>query len=217
MAAETERISLAVHVLNAALRNPFLLAGQLAVAQAASGGRLEVGLGTGSAWARNDHQVASIPFPAFPERVARLEALCQVLPALWRGEEVTEEALGLRGASLGPLGMEVPPLIVGGQSDRVLEVAARHAQTWNGPGHDPEAFAEAAGRLDAACERVGCPSPVVREAQVFADRFVSGDGFRGLGEHLAQLEGAGAERVVVVLHEVRGPDAARRLAETVLS
>lgn len=128
MAAETDHIPLAVHVLNAALRNPFLLAGQLAVAQAASGGRLEVGLGTGSGWARNDHQVADIPFPTLSERVGRLEALCRVLPALWRGEEVTEEALGLRAASLGPLEIEVPPLIVGGQSEGVLEVAARHAE-----------------------------------------------------------------------------------------
>src|ERR671934_519982 len=49
-AARTERISLAVRVLNVCLRHPFLLAAQLAVAQATSGGRLDVGLGAGSFW-----------------------------------------------------------------------------------------------------------------------------------------------------------------------
>lgn len=103
MASETERITLAVHVLNCSLRNPFLLAGQLAVAQAASRGRLQVGLGTGSGFAREDHQVTGIPFPPFAERVARLESCCRMLPALWRGDNVTDEGLGLSGASLGPL------------------------------------------------------------------------------------------------------------------
>ncbi|MGH2680297.1 MAG: LLM class flavin-dependent oxidoreductase [Actinomycetota bacterium] len=102
---EHSRIRLGVHVLNASLRPPLLLAGQLAVARASSGGRLEIGLGTGS-WhlARHDHRVAGIPFPSFAERVRRLEACCRALPALWRGEAVSDEILGLDGASLGPLG-----------------------------------------------------------------------------------------------------------------
>src|ERR671935_2352881 len=48
MAGVTDRVALAVDVLNTSLRHPFLLAGQLAVAQAASSGRVEVGLGAGS-------------------------------------------------------------------------------------------------------------------------------------------------------------------------
>src|SRR5919204_6386701 len=47
MAGVTERIALAVDVLNVSLRHPLLLAGQLAVAQAASGGRVEGGLRAG--------------------------------------------------------------------------------------------------------------------------------------------------------------------------
>ena len=86
MAGATSRIRLAVHVLNASLRPPLLLAGQLAVAQASSGGRLEVGLGTGS-WhlARHDHRVAGVPFPPFAERVRRLEACCRAFPRALAG------------------------------------------------------------------------------------------------------------------------------------
>src|SRR5688572_16254001 len=128
MAGATSRIRLGVHVLNASLRPPLLLAGQLAVAQASSGGRLEVGLGTGS-WhlARHDHRVAGVPFPPFAARVRHLEACCRVFPALWRGETVSEDALGLHEASLGPLGIEPPHIVVGGTSERVLAVTADHA------------------------------------------------------------------------------------------
>jgi alkanesulfonate monooxygenase SsuD/methylene tetrahydromethanopterin reductase-like flavin-dependent oxidoreductase (luciferase family) len=63
MAGLTEHVALAVDVLNVSLRHPFLLAGQLAVAQAASGGRVEVGLGAGSYHlARFDHQALGRPF-----------------------------------------------------------------------------------------------------------------------------------------------------------
>jgi len=75
MAGRTRRVILSVDVLNVALRNPFLLASQLAVAQAASGGRLEVGLGARSyGLARNDHEALGIPFPKLRERTARLAA-----------------------------------------------------------------------------------------------------------------------------------------------
>jgi alkanesulfonate monooxygenase SsuD/methylene tetrahydromethanopterin reductase-like flavin-dependent oxidoreductase (luciferase family) len=58
-------IGLEVQVLNASLRHPFLLAGQLAVAQAASGGRLRMGLGAGPHHlGRFDHKALGIGFPS---------------------------------------------------------------------------------------------------------------------------------------------------------
>ncbi len=106
MAGRTRRIALGVCVVNASLRHPFLLAAELAVAQAASGGRVEVGIGAGSHYfARYDHEALGIRFPGFTERIGRLDACCRVLPALWRGEHVTDEASGLRDASLGTLGI----------------------------------------------------------------------------------------------------------------
>lgn len=89
MAGRTDRIRLAVHVLNVSLRNPLLLAGQLAVAQAASGGRLEVGLGAGSYHlARFDHGASGIAFPSLSDRMRRMEACCKTFPTLWQGGEV---------------------------------------------------------------------------------------------------------------------------------
>jgi hypothetical protein len=48
----------------------------------------------------------------------RLDSYCRLLPALWRGEKVTEATTGLREASLGPLGIEPPPIYVGGNTRR---------------------------------------------------------------------------------------------------
>lgn len=216
MAAVTERVDLAVHVLNASLRNPLLLAGQLAVVQAASEGRLRVGLGAGSGFAVEDHRAAGIPFLSFDERVLRLEACCRVLPALWRAESVTDEALGLSNASLGPLDIAVPPVVVGGDSDRILDIAARHADGWNGQGGDVDKWSRRSSRLDSACREAGREGPITKEAQLFADPYLTDDDLDGLQAHLDKLRAAGAERVVLVLHQIRGPGAVERLAAVVL-
>src|SRR5918911_1240626 len=91
MAGVTERIALAVDVLNTSLRHPFLLAGQLGVAQAASRGRVEVGLGAGSSHlARFDHAALGLEFRPLAARRQRLTRCCQAFPALWRGQDVTD-------------------------------------------------------------------------------------------------------------------------------
>lgn len=212
MAARTQRIRLGIYVVNAALRHPFLLAAQIAVAQAASQGRLEVGLGTGSHYfARYDHEVTGIPFPRFQDRLDRLEACCRVLPALWRGELVTDEGLGLRGASLGPIGIEPPPLVVGGQSNRALDIAARYAQGWHAPRMEPGRFTELAAKLDKLSVSAGRTSPIRKSIQR------GGDDPREAAAYVAQYEQAGANALIFVLDEARGADAVRRLADAVLS
>jgi alkanesulfonate monooxygenase SsuD/methylene tetrahydromethanopterin reductase-like flavin-dependent oxidoreductase (luciferase family) len=203
MAGATERTRLAVDVLNASLRHPFLLAGQLAVAQAASGGRLEVGLGAGSELARVDHDVLGIPFPRFARRMDRLEACCRVFPALWRGEEVTEPELGLEAASLGPIGIEPPPITVGGSSERALEIAARHADGWNC----------VIGRADFVAKGRRLDELAGRRVQKIAQVFLRDVELDGIGELVARLEEEGADTVTFVLVEERGPEVVRALAE----
>jgi alkanesulfonate monooxygenase SsuD/methylene tetrahydromethanopterin reductase-like flavin-dependent oxidoreductase (luciferase family) len=208
MAGATSRISLGVHVLNASLRPPLLLAGQLAVAQASSRGRLEVGLGTGS-WhlARHDHRAAGVPFPPFGERVRRLEACCRTFPALWRGETVTDDGLGLEEASLGPIGIEPPPIVVGGTSERVLSVAAARADAWNASSIEADRFAELSARLrELAGERT-----IERQVQLWL-REVGVDGAR---EARDRFEDAGADTLVFVLDDARDPEVLARLAAAV--
>jgi alkanesulfonate monooxygenase SsuD/methylene tetrahydromethanopterin reductase-like flavin-dependent oxidoreductase (luciferase family) len=112
-------------VISTPLRHPFLLAAQIAVAQAASRGRVEVGLGAGSGLSRLDGVALGRSFQPLAERRDRLARLCQIRPALWRGERVTDEALQLHNASLGSIGIDPPPVIVGGRGRQTIEIAAR--------------------------------------------------------------------------------------------
>jgi alkanesulfonate monooxygenase SsuD/methylene tetrahydromethanopterin reductase-like flavin-dependent oxidoreductase (luciferase family) len=183
------------------------------VAQSASGGRLEVGLGAGSYHlARFDHRAVGVAFPSFEDRIARLEACCLAFPELWRGGTVDAPRLGLKRASLGPIGTEPPRISVGGLSDAVLDVAVRAADAWNVVRPDPGALGRDAERLAAAGRRSGCDRAIGLEVQVWArdlDR-------RSPREHVRRLAEAGADTVVLVLDEERGPDAVRRLADAVL-
>jgi alkanesulfonate monooxygenase SsuD/methylene tetrahydromethanopterin reductase-like flavin-dependent oxidoreductase (luciferase family) len=212
MATQTRRVSLAVRVLNVCLRHPFLLAAQLAVAQAASGGRLDVGLGAGSTGlARQDHASLAIPFPALPDRMARLEATCRLLPALWRGERVNDESLELSDASLGPIGIALPRLVVGGASERAMAIAARYGDGLNLNTADPIAFEKHRLRLEDVCGHLRRERPIAVEAQLWAR-----DLWPDPRSHLRAFEAAGAEAVILVLDEERGPDKVLRLAEVVL-
>jgi len=213
MAGVTSRIRLSVDVINVALRHPFLLAGQLVVAQAASRGRIEVGLGAGSFHlARHDHLAVSIPFPPFGRRVELLAHCCDVLPRLFRGQRVSDPMLGFVDASLGPVDVPVPPIYVGGSSDRVLRVAAAHADGWNVVVSDAKRFAELSARVDALCRQLDRSRPLVKAAQVF----VRDVGFSKARRLLDELDRAGADAATFVLVDEKGPRAVEQLAATVL-
>ncbi|MFD5328815.1 TIGR03621 family F420-dependent LLM class oxidoreductase [Streptomyces sp. NPDC127092] len=108
-AEATTRPRLGTFVLNAGFWNPALLAREVATTAALTGGRLELGLGTG--YVRAEHEEAGIPFLPPGERVAHL------------ARTVEELAGALKGDGTSPR----TPLLVGGNGDRVLRLAARHA------------------------------------------------------------------------------------------
>jgi alkanesulfonate monooxygenase SsuD/methylene tetrahydromethanopterin reductase-like flavin-dependent oxidoreductase (luciferase family) len=210
MAARTRAIPIGVLVFDALLRHPFVLAGSVAVAQAVSGGRVRVGLGIGDEFSRLDHVALGLPFPPFAERVSILEASCRVLPALWRGETVTEPLLGLTDATFGPPKIEAPPIVVGGGSRRVIDVAARHAQGWNLFTQEPDTFASRLELLAHAEAAAGRAKPLSKSVYLFADRVD-----RELGGVLNDFETRGADEAILV---VQKPSAAsiRNLARQVL-
>lgn len=210
MAARTETIPVGVLVFDVFLRHPFLLAGSIAVAQGVSGGRVRVGLGIGDRFSRLDLDALGLPFPPFAERVHYLERCCAVLPALWRGETVADPALGLVGAALGPVDVGVPPLVIGGGSRRLMEVAARHAAGWNLFTQEPAEYAahvELLREVERAADR---HEPLSRSVYLFTDRV------RGpVRETLHAFEAAGAEEAqLVVMRPTR--DAILDLARQVL-
>jgi alkanesulfonate monooxygenase SsuD/methylene tetrahydromethanopterin reductase-like flavin-dependent oxidoreductase (luciferase family) len=209
MAGRTDRIRLAIHVVNTSLRNPFLLAATLAVAQASSRGRLEVGIGAGSYhFARYDNAAIGVAFGSYRERMERLRACCRILPALWRGEHVTDTTVGVVDASLGPIGIDPPKLFVGGSSESALRLAAQHADGWHSP--DEDGFPERSNRLDELSAELGRPT-VEKSIQLWPTEF------DGLRDRIALLGEAGASTVIFVLDvDQRGRAWVGRLADAVL-
>ncbi|MGH0037404.1 MAG: TIGR03619 family F420-dependent LLM class oxidoreductase [Myxococcota bacterium] len=81
MAGATRRIRLGTGVLIAPLRPPLLLAKTLATLDVLSGGRVDLGVGTG--WQREEFEAAGVPFEG---RAARMDDTLRACRALWTEE-----------------------------------------------------------------------------------------------------------------------------------
>ncbi|MEU6377299.1 LLM class F420-dependent oxidoreductase [Streptomyces sp. NPDC046909] len=103
-AAVTERPRLGTFVLNAGFWNPVLLAREVETTHALTDGRLELGLGTG--YVQAEHDAAGLPFGSPRARVDHLQRTVEELDRL--------------------LDSEVP-LLLGGNGERMLGLAAEHA------------------------------------------------------------------------------------------
>ncbi|MCH6231074.1 LLM class F420-dependent oxidoreductase [Microbacterium sp. CFH 31415] len=158
LARETSRIRLGTLVSSVTYRQPGILAILVAQVDAMSGGRVELGLGTG--WFEREHRAYGIPFPA--KRFDLLEEQLAIVAGLWRTP--VEETFSFSGrhyelTDAPPLPRPVQeriPLIVGGAGPRrTPELAARFATEFN-IGFRPEhEIAERFAGVRAACERIG--------------------------------------------------------------
>lgn len=129
-AAVTSRATVGTWVANVMNRHPAVLARMAATLQAASGGRVVVGIGIGGH--PREHDAYGIPFPDVPERVARLEEAVAVLRALWAGGPIDLDGryYPLRGAVALPRPDPAPPILVGAQSPAGARLAARIGDGW---------------------------------------------------------------------------------------
>jgi probable F420-dependent oxidoreductase len=126
-AAAAGHIRVGTQVLNVAFRPLGLLAQEAATVDVLTGGRLELGLGAGHAG--DEVRAVGLPFESNRRRIAEVERALRVLPRLFAGETVTEEAAPrepLREYRLDPVPTRIP-LMVGGNGDRILAVAAAGA------------------------------------------------------------------------------------------
>ncbi len=173
VAAEaTTTIRVGTLVLDNDFRHPVLMAKEAATLDAMTGGRFELGLGAG--WLRADYDQSGIPFDSPAVRIARLAEGIEIMRAMWETGSATFEGAHYRVTDVvgapAPLTPGGPPLVIGGGSRRILELAGRHADVVSvvpslAAGYiGPEVAAEAVGEkyadrvrwaLDAAGERAG--------------------------------------------------------------
>lgn len=153
VAAATERIAVGTMVTRVSLRPAGMLAKTASWIDAASGGRLILGVGTGDPIDRPEHEAYGIPMKGRRGRREELEESIVALKTLFRGERFPG---GRHVPALdGPLDPPParpggPPIWVGAQADEVVRIAGRVADGWNGWGMPPERFRAKADVLGAA-------------------------------------------------------------------
>jgi F420-dependent oxidoreductase-like protein len=158
LAAVTDRLRLGTLVSPATFRHPSVLAKLVVTADHISGGRIELGLGTG--WLEAEHVAYGFPFPPMPERMDRMAEQLAIIHGSWAAGPFDHdgEHWQLRGldAQPKPLQRPHPPLLLGGRAARRgAALAARWASEYNLVGASPDAVRAARSRLDAACAEAG--------------------------------------------------------------
>ncbi len=161
LARETTRIRLGTLVTAATFRLPGPLAITVAQVDEMSGGRVELGLGTG--WFEAEHTAYGIPFPSLGERFDRFEEQLEIVTGLWAtpdGERFSFDGRHHRlvdsPALPKPVQRPGPPIIVGGGgARRTPDLTARFASEFNLPFAPVERFVTQRDRVRAACESIG--------------------------------------------------------------
>ncbi|PPF85266.1 LLM class F420-dependent oxidoreductase [Subtercola sp. Z020] len=157
LARETSRIRLGTLVSSVTYRTPGILAIQVAQVDAMSGGRVELGLGTG--WFEAEHRAYGIPFPA--KRFGMLEEQLEIIEGLY-GTPVGEtysfsgEHYTLVDSPALPKPVQSPlPVIVGGTGpSRTPALAARFATEFNAPFVALDGLRPLFDRVREACEAI---------------------------------------------------------------
>ena len=161
LARDTHRIRLGTLVTPVTFRLPGPLAITVANVDDMSGGRVELGLGTG--WNDHEHAAYGIPFPGLGERFDLLEEQLEIVKGLWttpEGSTFSYEGAHYRlvdsPALPKPVQRPGPPIVMGGfGATRTPRLAARHADEFNTPFGRLEDFVAQRDRVRAACEAIG--------------------------------------------------------------
>jgi alkanesulfonate monooxygenase len=136
------------------VRNPVILAKELATIDHISGGRLI--LGTAVGWYRREFESLGADFT---QRGRQMEQGLEILKRLWTEDIVDGDypPYKLRGAVLQPKPVQKPhpPILIGGYVDAVLKRVATKGDGWLTYYYTVESFKKAWARIRAFAEEAG--------------------------------------------------------------
>ena len=158
LAAITERIRLGTLVSPATFRHPSVLARMAVTVDHISGGRVDVGMGSG--WYEREHEAHGFPFLDGKQRFELFAEQVEIVVRSWTEERFDHDgsAYHLRDqlALPRPLQQPHPPLILGGGvKPRFAALAARYATEVNTLGASNDELRERKRELDRACAEAG--------------------------------------------------------------
>lgn len=230
LAAQTSSLVVGHLVLCDSFRHPAVLARQASTLCHASGGRFELGLGTGSV---PDELLAfGVTSAGARERVDRLRETLEVLSLLWSGEEVSFDGryFTMSRARQLPVPSHPIPILLGGTGPRMMELVSEFAQWWNVPLHQ-------ADRLESMRPRAGSARVSVQQMVTFiadparreeveavaARRFgwMGGSRVVGSGEellgHFSALRSSGVKRVYTWFSDFAALETLAAFGEQIIS
>jgi F420-dependent oxidoreductase-like protein len=203
LARDTSSIRLGTLMTPATFRLPGPLAIEVAQVDEMSGGRVELGIGTG--WYDAEHAAYGIPFgESFGERFSKLVEQIEVITGLWETPE--GETFDYEGkhytiqdspALPKPVQRPRPPILIGGFGPkRTPQLAARFADEYNVPFAPLDVVADRIEATRQACQKIGRhPSDITMSAAMVVvvgrdeDEFVRRA--EAIGRPPEQLRGGG--------------------------
>ena len=136
VAGLSERLEIQTTVVNTGWIHPALLLRQFAqLAQFVGGERVTVGLGAG--WSAEEFDAIGMKMPPFSRRISRLEEVLALARSLFDTgiASLDGDYITARDLPLSPRPTVAPALLVGGGSDRILEMAGRYVDILDLHGH----------------------------------------------------------------------------------
>jgi probable F420-dependent oxidoreductase len=129
----TERLRIGSLVFDNDYRHPLVLAKEAATLDLLSDGRFDFGIGAG--WMIRDYEQSGIPYDPAGTRIERMAEAVTIFKKFFAGGEFSFEGKhfniqGLEGTPL-PVQKPHPPFVIGGGGRKMLELAAREADTIN--------------------------------------------------------------------------------------
>jgi len=136
LSQQTRRARIGALVNGNGYRNPCLTAKMAATLDHLSGGRLNLGIGSG--WFEFEHQSLGFEFKPVPQRLQALDEACRIIKGMFTQEKTTLHGRHYKVTDAvcnpKPLQKPYPPILIGGQGEKVLlKIVARHADMWNSP------------------------------------------------------------------------------------
>jgi probable F420-dependent oxidoreductase len=129
MAAQTSTLRFGTNVYNIGLRHPIVTARAVTTVDAASGGRLEFGIG--ASWLSQEWQAMELPFET---RGRRVDESIRIIQRLFTEEIVEHDGEFFRFQPVGflpkPMQQPWPPMHIGGDSPAAMRRAALLAEGW---------------------------------------------------------------------------------------
>ncbi|BBY30651.1 LLM class flavin-dependent oxidoreductase [Mycolicibacterium sediminis] len=156
--AKTSRLRVGHMVLCNQFRHPAVLAKMVTTLDQISGGRLAIGLGSGSI--ADEHDRMGLPWGTLRERSERLGETLEILTRAFADGVVDFEGRHHRVRDLpivpGPVQTPRPPIVVGGVGEKyTLPLVARYADVWNVPTYALDDLERRVDLLRSACADVG--------------------------------------------------------------